>query len=221
MLLLICASLGFASAAFSQSADMLAYKADQALKRNSTDSAISLYRDALSKNPHHAGARYNLALAHKSKKEYEDAIEQFDRAAQLSSDPKIRSNSFYNAGNVLLEQGQAGPASNYYRKALKANPKSEEALQNLIYSLKRQKQQQKQEQNSDSQNDKSKEEENQENQNAGDEKNQNQNSRPGKVSEEEAKALMKYLEENEKDIQKAVHENQAAAQKSQPQGNPW
>jgi Ca-activated chloride channel family protein len=109
------------------------------------------YRKALEKNPRNPQAVYNLGNALMAQKKDSAAIEQFQNASKLETNPLRKYLSFHNIGVICQSHKMYGEAIEAYKNALRLNPTDDETRYNLVL-CKHQKQ--KQDQNKQDQQDK-------------------------------------------------------------------
>jgi Ca-activated chloride channel family protein len=100
-------------------------------------------------------ATFNLGDAVYKQKRYDEAIKQFQLAAQNNPDPKVKAQAFHNLGNTYLEQRKWEDAAKAYKESLKINPNDKDTKYNLAYANAMQIQQKnEQKQNKDKKDDK-------------------------------------------------------------------
>ena len=157
---------------FSQSDKSLVRKGNQEFKNGNFNEAEINYRKALDQNPEKYSAQFNLGDALFEQENYEKAAEVFNASNKESLPAHQLSSNFYNLGNSLLKGGKLQESIEAYKKALKADPKNEEARYNLEYA--RQKLQQQQQQNQDQDQDQQQDQQNQDQQKDQQEQNQDQ-----------------------------------------------
>ena len=69
------------------------------------EEALRLYRDALLERPESPELRFNIGDALFKLGDYDGALSEY-QAALAGEDPSLRSDTFYNLGNVLFQQQQ-------------------------------------------------------------------------------------------------------------------
>ncbi len=117
-----------------EAANRLALQAQRAQASGDIDRAISLYREAVAKYAGLPPAWNNLGLLLMEKKDYEGALEAFERAAALSpSDPR----PLHNAGVACSRAGWDRKALDYYLAALERDPRDLTALRGAAGSTRK------------------------------------------------------------------------------------
>ena len=96
------------------------------------DSAISLYRERIEKNPDNLDNHFGLAFALKKSGDLDAAASKYRKAIELNpSIPSIH----YNLANTLEELGRSDEAIPEYQKAIDLNPDYGEAYFNMGVAL--------------------------------------------------------------------------------------
>ncbi len=75
-------------------------------------------------------------------KKFAEAIEQFQKFADKTTDKKAKANAYHNIGNANLEAQKYKESIAAYKKALRENPADNETRYNLSYAKKKLQQQQ-------------------------------------------------------------------------------
>jgi Ca-activated chloride channel homolog len=198
-------------------------------KNGEYDKATQQFKDAAILKPEQALPTYDKGTALYKSNDYETAAGEFESSA-AKSDPKLKADSYYNAGNSYFKAQKYDQAVKSYIDALKLNPGDKEAKKNLEMALvqkqQQQQQQQKQDQNKKDQNkqDQNKQDQNKQDQNKQDkdkqdqqkqdqqdqqkqdqqQQNQQQKASPQKMKEEQAQQLLERYAEDEKEVQKKL-----------------
>jgi len=213
---------------FAQSDHKELRKGDKAYLEQEFSQAEEQYRKALAKKESTKGT-YNLGNSIYSQSRYEEAIDKYLKAAELSSDKNIKSNALYNLGNAYFNSQQYDKSVESYIDALKLDPADLDTKRNLSLArqmLQMQQQQQQQQQNQEDQENQEDEEEKDQNQDQQqldeqeegeedkqqqqqqekqeEEKSQNQSQEEKELSDEEARQLLKIIEEEEQRVQEKV-----------------
>ena len=177
------------------------------------------FAEARSNRPEDRRLDYNLGSSYYKQGKYEEALQDYTRSALDGSDPQLKKNSLYNAGNALFKMEKLKEAEKTYKNVLALDPSDMDAKFNLEFVREQLKKKKEQEKNSarngsskqnkdESEQQKSKNEEKDEKQ----EPNQNETSpsdnepsesaktSPQELSEEEAEQLLGNLSEDLKKI---------------------
>lgn len=199
-------------------------KADKQFDLGQYQDAETDYRKAaeLKSKPETA---YNLGNSIYEQNRMPEAITQYQKAIENTTDPALKSNAFYNMGNAHFQNKEYDDAIKNYKEALKLQPEDQEAKKNLMLAM-RQQQQQQQQQNQDQQKkDDKKDKQNQDQQQQPQDKQQNkdkqdqqqqqqqqnqdpknqqqQDSKPD-VSKDEAKEILKAVEREDQRVQEKL-----------------
>lgn len=89
--------------------------------------AEECYKEALAMHPEYETALNNMGLLCHQKKEYEQAIDYFEKAIEV----KPKETYYVNAGNAAACLGKMAEAESWYVKALEMNSRSVRALESL------------------------------------------------------------------------------------------
>ena len=163
------------------------------------------YRKALEKNPKNPQAAFNLGNALMAQKKDSAAVEQYENASKLETNPLRKAQAFHNIGVVCQSHKMYGEAIEAYKNALRLNPNDDETRYNLVL-CKHQKQKQDQNRqnqqgNDDKKEDNKKEQQKQdENKDQQDDKKQQEQQKP-QMSKENAEQLLNAAIQNEKQTQ--------------------
>lgn len=200
------------------------------------------YKKALSVNPNSNIGNYNLAMslikqsggtdpnAEGADNPLKTATELLASVAQNSKDVNLRSQAYYNMGNLAFNQQQYDQSIEMYKNALRQNPDDEQARENLrLAQLKKQEQ----EQNKDNKNDKNedkkdkekeqdkKEDKKDDKQDKNEDKQQQQQPQPQQqdLSKENMEQILQTMQNQEKATQEKV--NAQKPQNIRKTGNQW
>ena len=163
------------------------------------------YRKALEKNPKNPQAAFNLGNALMAQKKDSAAVEQYENASKLETNPLRKAQAFHNIGVVCQSHKMYGEAIEAYKNALRLNPNDDETRYNLVL-CKHQKQKQDQNRqnqqgNDDKKEDNKKDQQKQdENKDKQDDKKQQEQQKP-QMSKENAEQLLNAAIQNEKQTQ--------------------
>ena len=217
LLLLVC------TAASAQSDRQYIRQGNKLFRMGDYPNAEVSYRKAVEKNPKNPQAAFNLGNALMAQKKDSAAVEQFQNASKLETNPLRKAQSFHNMGVICQSHKMYGEAIEAYKNALRLNPKDDETRYNLVL-CKHQKQKQDQnkqnQQGSDDQkqDDKNKDQKQPEqNKDKQDDKQQEQ-PKP-QMSKENAEQLLNAAIQNEKQTQDKLKQAQQQSQRRNIQKN--
>jgi Ca-activated chloride channel homolog len=174
------------------------------------------YRKALEKDRQSAVGKYNLGNALQRQGKFDEAMKQYEIAADTRLDAATRAKAFYNAGNSLLRQRKYQEAIGPYVESLKLSPDDFDAKYNLSYALEMLKRQQQQQQNKDQKKDEQKKDQQNKDQQQQQQQQQDkdQQQRPQqqerKMSKADAERILNVLKNEERDVQKKLRARQPA-----------
>jgi eukaryotic-like serine/threonine-protein kinase len=99
--------------------------------KKNLDAAIAAYHKALELDPNHGFRRLRLGMALKDKGDLDGAIAAFRRVIEVAGDPN-RATAQANLGHALRAKGDLDGAIAAYWDVIRSNPRSQEALNNLL-----------------------------------------------------------------------------------------
>ena len=79
--------------------------------------------------------RYNRGCAEYQAGDYKGAMAAFSSVLRRGEEREIRFRAAYNLGNAAFKQGDAAQAAEYYRQAIRIDPKEDQARHNLELAL--------------------------------------------------------------------------------------
>jgi tetratricopeptide (TPR) repeat protein len=103
----------------------LAKTKTRAEQPDALNKGLDAYKKALELKPDDAGVLNNYALALALAKKFDEAQAELAKAAQI--DPPSAGKYYYNLGALLVNDGQAEPAGEAFKKAIDADPKYADA----------------------------------------------------------------------------------------------
>jgi len=184
---------------------------------NYPDAEVS-YRKAIEKNKKNPQAAFNLGNSLMAQKKDSAAVEQFENATKLETNPLRKSQAFHNIGVICQTHKMYGEAIEAYKNALRLNPNDDETRYNLVLCKhQKQKQDQKQQQNQQG-NDNQKKDQNKDQQKEDQEKDkqdeQKKQEQPKpQMSKENAEQLLNAAIQNEKQTQDKLKKAQQQPQR--------
>ncbi len=176
------------------------------------------YRKAIEKNPRNPQASFNLANSLMAQKKDSAAVEQFQNAAKLETNPMRKYQAFHNMGVICQGHKMYGEAIEAYKNALRLNPEDDETRYNLVLcqhqKQKQDQNQQNQQQNQQNQQKDDKKEQDKQDQNKDKQKQQQQQQKP-QMSKENAEQLLNAAMQQEKQTQDRLKKAQQQPQRRQ------
>ena len=175
------------------------------------------YRKAVEKNPKNPQAAFNLGNALMAQKKDSAAVEQFQNASKLETNPLRKAQSFHNMGVICQSHKMYGEAIEAYKNALRLNPKDDETRYNLVLCKHQKQKQDQNQQNQQGSDDKKQDDKNkdqkqpEQNKDKQDEKQQEQ-PKP-QMSKENAEQLLNAAIQNEKQTQDKLKQAQQQPQR--------
>lgn len=172
-------------------------------KQDNYVKAEAEYRKAVDKNPSNPQALYNLGCALLMQKKDSAAIQQFEHAGKIETDPKRKAMAYHNIGWICQSLKMYGEAAEAYKESLRNNPSDNETRYNLALCMRQQKknkqdknkQQQKKQQNRGENKSKEKKEQ---------DKNQKQQKQQEKMSKENAEQMLNAAMQQEQQTQQRI-----------------
>jgi len=152
------------------------------------------------------------------------AVEQFENAARLETNPLRKAQSFHNMGVICQTHKMYGEAIEAYKKALRLNPDDDETRYNLVLCKHQKQKQDQNRQNQDQQNNDDKKKDDKKDQQKPEEKkdqqDQKQQEQPKpQMSKENAEQLLNAAIQNEKQTQDKLKKAQQQPQRRNIQKN--
>ena len=183
------------------------------------DKAEVSYRKAVEKNPKNPQAAYNLGNALMAQKKDSAAVQQFEQATRIETNPLRKAAAYHNMGVICQTHKMYGEAIEAYKNALRLNPNDDETRYNLVLCKKqKQKQDQNQQQNQNNKDDQNKNKDDKQND---DKKEQNKDKKDDKqqqqqkpqMSKDNAEQLLNAAIQNEKMTQDKMKQQQQKPQR--------
>jgi len=106
------------------------------------DDAMKSYSQAQGERPDSPELHYNIGNVQFKKNDVEQAAREYLESATSTEDNDVKATSLYNLGNAYMAQGNGAEAVESYKKALRLNPKDEDAKYNLELAMLQMQQQQ-------------------------------------------------------------------------------
>ena len=172
------------------------------------------YRKAVEKNPRNPQAAYNLGNALMAQKKDSAAIEQFQNAAKLETNPMRKYRAFHNMGVICQGHKMYGEAIEAYKNALRLNPEDNETRYNLVL-CKHQKNKQDQNQQNQQQQQKQDKKDEKKDQDKQDQNKDKQKEQKPQMSKDNAEQLLNAAMQQEKQTQDRLKKAQQQPQRRQ------
>ena len=174
------------------------------------------YRKANSIDESSTGT-FNLGNTIYRQERFDEAVSQYEKAAQLADSPEMKSGAYYNLGNTYMQAQQFDKGVEAYIEALKVNPNDIDTKKNLTLALQKmqqQQQQQQQEQQEGEEGDDEEEQEQEQQQGQQNDEPQQDESEPQKgeeqqeeLSKEEAEQLLRIVEAEDQKVQEKLRKS--------------
>ena len=181
------------------------------------------YAKAVEKNDKNPQAHYNLGNALMAQRKDSAAVEHFQKAGQLETNPLRKSQAFHNTGVVCQRNKLYGEAIEAYKEALRLNPDDDESRYNLVlckHEKQKQDQQNQQQQQQQNQQQQQQQQQKQDQQKQDQQQKQQQKEQPKpQMSKENAEQLLNAAMQQEKQTQKRMKEAQPKGQRRQNEKN--
>ena len=183
------------------------------------DKAEVSYRKAVESNPKNPQATFNLGNALLAQKKDSAAVQQFEQAARMESNPLRKSAAYHNMGVICQTHKMYDDAIEAYKNALRLNPNDDETRYNLVLCkhLKK-KQDDKNKQNQQNKDDKNKDDKKDQNKDQNKDKdkkddNKQQQQQKPQMSKDNAEQLLNAAIQNEKMTQDKMKKQQQKPQR--------
>ena len=198
------------STSFAQTDRQYIRDGNRAFRMGDYANAEVAYRKAVEKNPRNPQAVYNLGNALFAQKKDSAAVQQYEQAAKLETNPKRRAKSYHNIGVVCQSHKMFGEAIEAYKEALRLTPNDDETRYNLELCKRQQKRQNDKDKNKQQhkQDKKDKNKDNKDNKDKQQDKQQKQDKQKqenkDKMSKENAEQLLNAAMQQEKNTQERM-----------------
>lgn len=166
------------------------------------------YRKALDKNPQNPQALYNLGCALMMQKKDSAAVQQFEKAGKVETEPKRKAMVYHNIGWICQSNKLFDEAVEAYKESLRNNPSDNETRYNLALCKRQQKRnkqnkdkQKQQQQKKEQDKDKNKQNEDQKQQQ---QKQQEQQKQQKQMSKDNAEQMLNAAMQQEQQTQQRI-----------------
>jgi len=201
--------------AFPQSPHSHLRSGDDAYLEQDYKKAEEEYRKAQEKKSSYQ-SQYNLGNAIYQQQRFDEAEQQFQMAAERSTDPAVKAQAYHNLGNAYYSKQQFKEAIEAYKNALRNRPADMETQYNLSQAMRQLQQQQRQQQEEQQEQEEKQKpppppkqqappssRDDKELSDEGDQP-QEPDARPGQLTDEEAKRLLDIMNREEQKVQEKM-----------------
>ncbi len=176
------------------------------------------YRKAIEKNAKNPQAAFNLGNALMAQKKDSAAVEQFQGAANLETNPLRKAQAYHNMGVICQTHKMYGEAIEAYKNALRLNPKDDETRYNLVLCKHQKQKQDQQQQNQQGGDNDKKQDDKQKDQQQPDQQKDKQDDKhqeqpKPQMSKDNAEQLLNAAIQNEKQTQEKMKQQQQQPQR--------
>jgi len=119
---------------FSQSSKDLIRKGNTKYKERRFEDSEIFYRKAIEKDSANTSAKYNLGNALYKQNKFLEARQKYLDVMSKDKSSDDEAKVLYNIGNTFLKEKKYAESIDYYKKALKLNPRDFDAKYNLEYA---------------------------------------------------------------------------------------
>lgn len=187
---MVLATLMLPSVVRSQDANAEISKGNEAYKKQEYSKAGSFYQMALQKAPGNGIASFNLGNSLMKENKQEEAVKQYEAAAQAVRNKTEKGDALYNMGVAYTRQKKLDESIAAYKSVLRLNPSDSMARQNLQRALnEKQKKQEQPKQNKD----------------------QQPKKQPNKLNKQQVQQMLNALQEQEKQLQQRMQKSKVPA----------
>ncbi len=183
-------------------------KANKLFYKEEYKKAVDLYNE-LDKRLEKSGVKlnsivkFNRANTLLKLKNFDEAMEYYNKARSVTENNLKLSNIYYNMGNTSYRAGKLVESIDYYKKTLDINPKDKDAKYNIELIKKKienQKKEEKEKTENKENEDREKKKEKRENDKDDKKEQQEEEKKKDEISKEEALRILKALEQREREL---------------------
>lgn len=193
------------------------------------------YRKALLKDSTSVAASYNLASTLFRQQNFDEAAQYLGKISEIAGSHDTGRDIFFNSGDVAIAKKDWQGAVNAFKKAMIMDPDDLEAKENYTYAKKMLENQQNggggdndqdndQDDNQDNNQDNNQDQNQDQNNNQNQEQDRDNGQQPQdspKISEQQARQMLKAIQAKEQQTQDKVNKEKAEAEKSRSKEKNW
>lgn len=195
LILIVLLWLATSGAAMAQTPEYKAiHQGNRAFVAKDYKAAENYYRAALKENPSSSRAHFNLGDAFLAQNDAKTAMQEYETAARTERNKTVRAMAYHNIGYIHHAAKEYDKAIDYYKKALRLNPRDEDTRYNLALCQKQKKDQK----------DDKKQQQNQQQQNNQQQQQQQNNPDNPKMSNDNAEQLLNLSRQSERQTREKV-----------------
>ncbi len=172
--------------------------------------AEQAYRKALQANPKNSRASFNLGDTYLAQNNAEEAMKMYQQAAKGEENKVIKAMAFHNMGYIYHKNKQYKEAIDYYKEALRNNPRDNDTRYNLALCQKQKNEQEEQKQQNQQQDQQQQEQEQQEQE----QKNDKQEDQKQEMSKENAEQLLNLSQRAEQETREKLNRQPSPRKKT-------
>ncbi len=225
LLTLMLLSPSLLSSAMAQTDRQYVRQGNKQFRSGDYPNAEVSYRKAIEKNPKNSQAVFNLGNALMAQKKDSAAVQQFESASKLETNPLRKAQAFHNMGVICQTHKMYGEAIEAYKNALRLNPNDNETRYNYVLCKHQQQKQNQNQQNQNQQGNDDQKKDQQKDQQKPDQKKDQQDDKKQQeqpkpqMSKENAEQLLNAAIQNEKQTQDKLKKAQQQPQRRNIQKN--
>ncbi|AYO57107.1 aerotolerance regulator BatC [Chryseobacterium sp. 6424] len=122
--------------------NMLIHEGNKDFDRQDYESSSSKFAEAVKVKNNDFAAHYNLGNAMYKRKQYAEAIAEYEKANRFATTLPDKAAALYNLGNANMQAGDSRKAADYYKQALKQDPYNENIRKNYEIAMLKEKEKQ-------------------------------------------------------------------------------
>lgn len=134
-LFVIFATLCAINSSAQENYNTLVYKGNQEFEKKNYESASSEFMSAAQLKDQDFAAHYNLGNSLYKRKMFEEAKAEYEKANQRAVSLPDKAAALYNLGNIHMQTNDSKKAADFYKQALKQDPRNEAIRKNFEIAM--------------------------------------------------------------------------------------